>query len=84
VSDIAYISMREGWLYLAVTLDLFYRKVIGWAMDRWITKRLTIDALNMAINNEGLKLGLMHHSDRGVQYASNEFQSLLKANGSQM
>ena len=83
VSDITYIPTREGWLYLAVTLDLFHRKVIGWAMDRWIGKRLVIDALNMALKNGCLKSGLIHHSDRGVQYASNEFQSLLKANGIQ-
>ena len=81
VSDITYIPTLEGWLYLAVTLDLFHRKVIGWSMGRWITRQLAIDALNMAINNGGLKSGLIHHSDRGVQYASNEFQSLLKTNG---
>jgi putative transposase len=80
VSDITYIPTREGWLYLAITLDLFHRKVIGWAMDRWMTRQLVIDALNMAIKNEHPKPGLIHHSDRGVQYASNEFQALLKAN----
>jgi putative transposase len=80
VSDITYIPTREGWLYLAVTLDLFHRKVVGWAMDRWMTRQLAIDALNMAIKNECLSPGLIHHSDRGVQYASNEFQALLKEN----
>ena len=83
VSDITYISTREGWLYLAITLDLFHRKVIGWAMGRWITRHLAIDALNMAIKNGCLESGLIHHSDRGVQYASNEFQALLKSNGIQ-
>ena len=83
VSDITYIPTLEGWLYLAVTLDLFYRKVIGWSMGRWITRQLIIGALNMAIKNGGLKSGLIHHSDRGSQYASNEFQALLKANGVQ-
>ena len=83
VSDITYIPTREGWLYLAVTLDLFHRKVIGWAMDRWITRQLVIDALNMAIQNGDWKLGLIHHSDQGVQYACNDFQSLLKAYGIQ-
>jgi transposase InsO family protein len=78
VSDITYIPTREGWLYLAATLDLFHRKVIGWAMDRWITRQLAIDALSMAVKNGCLKIGLIHHSDRGVQYASNEFQALLK------
>jgi len=51
VSDITYASTLGGWLYLAVTLDLFHRKVIGWAMDRWITRQLAIDALNTAIKN---------------------------------
>ena len=83
VSDITYIPTREGWLYLAVTLDLFHRKVIGWAMDRWITRQLAMDALNMAIGNGCLKSGLIHHSDRGVQYASKEFQARLQANGIQ-
>jgi transposase InsO family protein len=81
VSDITYIPTREGWLYLAVTLDLFHRKVVGWAMDRWITRWLVMKALNMAILNGTLKPGLIHHSDRGVQYASNEFQALLKVHG---
>ena len=83
VSDITYIPTLEGWLYLAVTLDLFHRKVIGWSMDRWITRQRVIDALNMAIKNGCFESGLIHHSDRGVQYASNEFQALLKTNGIQ-
>ena len=80
VSDITYVPTLEGWLYLAITLDLFHRKVIGWSMGRWITRQLAIDALNMAIKNGCFESGLIHHSDRGVQYASNEFQTLLKAN----
>ena len=83
VSDITYIPTREGWLYLAATLDLFHRKVIGWAMGRWITRQLATDALKMAIKKGCLKSGLIHHSDRGVQYASNEFQALLKAHAIQ-
>ena len=78
VSDITYIPTLEGWLYLAVTLDLFHRKVIGWSMGRWITRQLAIDALNMAIKNGCFESGLIHHSDRGVQYTSNEFRALLK------
>lgn len=81
VSDITYVPTREGWLYLAVTLDLFHRKVIGWAMDRWIARQLAIDALTMAIQNSHRKPGLIHHSDQGVQYASREFQTLLKTSG---
>ena len=80
-SDITYVWTQEGWLYLAITLDLFSRKVIGWSIDRWITGQLVIEALNMAIKNGCLKSGLIHHSDRGVQYASNRFQSLLKTYG---
>lgn len=81
VSDITYVPTREGWLYLAVTLDLFHRKVIGWAMGRWIARQLAIDALTMAIRNGHRKPGLIHHSDQGVQYASNEFQAALKSYG---
>ena len=79
VSDITYVPTREGWLYLAVTLELFHRKVVGWAMGRWITRQLVIDSLNMAVKSGYLRPGLIHHSDRGVQYASAEFQELLKA-----
>lgn len=81
VSDITYVPTREGWLYLAVTLDLFHRKVIGWAMDRWLTRQLALDALIMALGNGCPQPGLIHHSDQGVQYASREFQALLKARG---
>ena len=61
-------------------MDLFHRKVIGWSMGRWITRQLVIDAFNMAIKNGCFESGLIHHSDRGVQYASNEFRALLKTN----
>jgi len=57
VSDITYVPTLEGWLYLAVTLDLFHRKVIGWSMGRWITRQLAIDALNMAISNGCFEVG---------------------------
>ena len=81
VSDITYIPTREGWLYLAVTIDLFHRRVIGWAMDRRITRWLVMRTLNMAIRNGNVKPGLIHHSDRGVQYACNDFQALLNVHG---
>lgn len=81
VSDITYIPTREGWLYLAITVDLFHRKVVGWAMDRWVTRWLVMRALNMAIKNGDVKPGLLHHSDRGVQYACNDFQALLETHG---
>jgi putative transposase len=80
VSDITYVPTLEGWLYLAVTFDLFQRRVNGWSMGRWITRQLAIDTLNMAIKNGCFESGLIHHSDRGVQYASNEFRTLLKTN----
>jgi putative transposase len=83
ISDITYIPTLKGWLYLAVTLNLLHWKVIGWSMGRWITRQLVIDALNMAIKNGCFELGLIHHSDQGVQFASNEFQALLKTNGIQ-
>lgn len=79
VSDITYIPTQEGWLYLAVTLDLYHRKVVGWAMDRWMTQQLVIDAFTMAMKNGKPGFGLRHHSDQGVQYAGHAFQALLKA-----
>jgi len=81
VSDITYIPTQEGWLYLTVTIDLFHRKVIGWAMDRCMTRWLVMKALNMAMNNGNSKPGLLHHSDRGVQYACQDFQVLLETHG---
>ena len=83
VSDITYIPTQEGWLYLAVTLDLYHRKVMGWAMDRWMTQQLVIDAFTMALKNGHPRPGLVHHSDQGVQYACHAFQALLKASGIQ-
>ena len=77
VSDITYIPTQEGWLYLAVTLDLYHRKVMGWAMDRWMTQQLVIDALTMALQQGRPGRGLSHHSDQGVQYACKAFQALL-------
>lgn len=83
VSDITYIPTREGWLYLAITLDLYHRKVVGWAMDRWMTQQLVLDALTMALKNGKPGPGLSHHSDQGVQYASKAFQAVLTASGIQ-
>lgn len=83
VSDITYIPTQEGWLYLAVTLDLYHRKVMGWAMDRWMPQQLVIDAFTMALKNGHPRPGLVHHSDQGVQYACQAFQALLKASGIQ-
>jgi len=77
VSDITYIWTGEGWLYLAVTLDLFNRAVVGWSMGRRIDRHLVLDALVMAIKRRCPGPGLIHHSDRGSQYASDDFQALL-------
>jgi putative transposase len=78
-SDITYCWTGEGWLYLAVVIDLYSRKVVGWSMSRRITSSLVCDALMMAIWRRRPGAGLIHHSDRGVQYASRAFRKLLKA-----
>lgn len=80
-SDITYIWTAEGWLYLAVVLDLFSRSVVGWSMSRRIDRHLVMDALTMAIKRRSPARGLIHHSDRGVQYASADFQALLAKHG---
>lgn len=80
VGDITYIQTREGWLYLAVFLDLYSRSVVGWSMSNRITAELVCDALQMAICKRRPPAGLLVHSDRGSQYASDSFQRLLKAN----
>lgn len=79
-SDITYIPTGEGWMYLAITLDLGTRKAAGWSMDETMTEKLVSDALTMAIGRVDLKPGAIHHSDRGSQYASTKFQALLAAN----
>jgi putative transposase len=81
VSDITYIWTQEGWLYLAVVIDLYSRKVVGWSMGARMTAKLVCDALKMAIWQRKPKPGLIHHSDRGSQYASNAFRKLLKLHG---
>nr|WP_282762334.1 IS3 family transposase [Alteromonas macleodii] len=77
VSDITYIWTREGWLYLAVVIDLFSRKVVGWSMSSRMNAQLVCDALTMALWQRKPKAGLIHHSDRGSQYASRQFRKLL-------
>ena len=80
VADITYIRTFEGWLYLAAVMDLFSRKIIGWSMSNTINTNLSVAALKMAINRRKPLKGLLHHSDRGVQYASNDYQDVLKEN----
>lgn len=76
-SDITYIRTRSGWLYLAVVMDLYSRKIIGWAMASTMPAELVCRALRMALNARKPSAGLMMHSDRGSQYASDEYQALL-------
>jgi putative transposase len=79
--DITYIGTREGWLYLAVILDLFSRRVIGWSMRSEMTAGLVIDAFVMALRRRRPPRGLIAHSDRGSQYASRSFQRVLRDHG---
>jgi len=81
VTDITYIRTHEGWLYLAVVLDLFSRRVIGWSMQSRITKELALNALLMAVWRRAPKSLVTVHSDQGSQYTSHEWQSFLEANG---
>lgn len=79
LADITYIPTAEGWLYLACVLDLFSRKIVGWAMDETMTTTLVMDALDMALAQRKPTVGLLHHSDRGSQYASLAYQDRLAA-----
>ncbi len=81
VGDITYLRTNEGWLYLAVVLDLYSRMVVGWAVSAVIDRHLVIKALQMALKRRCPDSGLLHHSDRGSQYASEEFQKALEAHG---
>lgn len=78
VSDITYIWTDEGWLYLAVVLDLFSRSVVGWAMNERMTAKLVCDALRMAVFRRGKPKGVIVHSDRGSQYCSADYRKLLE------
>jgi putative transposase len=77
VADFTYIWTQEGWLYFAVVLDLFSRRVVGWSMNQEMTAQLVTDALVMAIWRRGRPVELLHHSDQGSQYTSEQFQKLL-------
>ena len=81
VTDITYIWTREGWLYLAAILDLYSRRVVGWSMDSCMDRSLALDALGMALKTRRPEPGLLHHSDRVVQYASTEYQDQLRTHG---
>lgn len=77
VGDITYLNTREGWLYLAVLIDLYSRRVVGWAMSERIDTALAMSALNMALVQRRPARGLTHHTDRGSQYASHEYRRAL-------
>jgi putative transposase len=84
IADITYIRLETEFVYLAVVLDAFSRRVIGWALDRTLEAKLTIAALAMALSRRSVKAGLVHHSDRGVQYAADDYTSLLAQHGIQI
>jgi putative transposase len=81
VSDITYIATDEGWLYLAVVMDLYSRVVVGWSMSERMTVQLTCDALRMALFRRHRPRGVILHSDRGSQYCAHEYQTLLRDHG---
>ena len=80
VGDITYIATHEGWLYLAVVIDLFSRQVIGWSMDKRMTSKLVCDALLMALFKRQFPKQVIFHSDRGSQYCSSDYQTLMNNN----
>jgi putative transposase len=81
LADITYIETDQGWLYLAAVMDLYSRKIVGWAMRDHLRTELPLAALTMAIQARKPAPGLMHHSDRGVQYASGEYRTVLQSAG---
>lgn len=81
VGDVTCVATREGWLYLAILLDLYSRKVVGWAMSAHINQALALDALRMALSTRQPPPGLIHHTDRGAIYAADDYQALLAAHG---
>jgi transposase InsO family protein len=80
-ADITYIRLRDEFVFLAVILDAYSRRVIGWAPDRTLEDELTLNALRMALTRRDVQAGLVHHSDRGTQYASGDYTDLLKTHG---
>lgn len=81
LSDITYVPTEQGWLYLAIVLDLYARRVVGWAMEPYLADLLTRKALKMAFTRRRPAPALLHHSDRGIQYASRGYQNLLLGQG---
>ena len=81
LADITYIPTRRGFVYLAAVLDMYSRRIVGWAMDRYMTENLTIRALKMALTQRKPAAGILHHSDQGRQYTSRTYQALLAEYG---
>ena len=77
VADVTYLATKEGWLYLAVVMDLYSRSIVGWSMQPYMTAELVCNALRMGVSNRHPPAELIHHSDRGSQYTSQAFQNLL-------
>jgi transposase InsO family protein len=81
LADITYVETDQGWLYLATVMDLYSRKIVGWAMCDHLRAELPLAALRMAISAQRPGAGLIHHSDRGVQYASAEYRQVMQSAG---
>jgi len=81
VSDITYLRTEEGWLYLATVLDLYSRRIVGWSLQERVDRSLTLAALDMALKGRRPPAGLLHHSDRGSQYACHDYQDQLARHG---
>ena len=81
VGDVTFVATKTGWLYLAVMLDVYSRKVIGWSMSKRNDKQLALNALNMAIERRNPEPGLLHHTDRGAIYSSDEYRDMLSKKG---
>lgn len=79
VSDVSYFWTRSGWLHLAIVMDLFSRRIIGWSMSAHVDKNLTMQAVDMAIADRNPDCRLIHHSDQGAEYTNNEYQGTLKS-----
>jgi transposase InsO family protein len=79
--DITYIPTRQGWLFLAFVIDLYSRRIVGWSMSRWSDPRLVVNALRMAVEARQPAGSLIHHSDRGGQYSSDDFRNELARHG---
>ncbi len=81
VTDITYVATDEGWVYVTLVMDLFSRKLVGWAIETFVDSRLTLAALRMALGQRHPDASLVHHSDRGVQYAATAYRAVLESRG---